>query len=62
MPMTAKSKFRDNFEEDNEIGVGMKRINDIQESDLSLLVPQNFFEIPYLSQINVKKKGMESFN
>jgi len=27
-----------------------------------LLVPENFYEIPYISQINVKKKGMEAFN
>lgn len=26
------------------------------------LVPENFNEIPYLSQINTKKKTMETFN
>ena len=26
------------------------------------MIPDNFSEIPYLSQINIKKKGMESFN
>jgi hypothetical protein len=25
-------------------------------------LPENFSEIPYLSQINVKKKGMETLN
>ena len=26
------------------------------------LIPENFSEIPYLNQINVKKRSMESFN
>lgn len=26
------------------------------------LIPENFHEIPYLTQINIKKKSMESFN
>ena len=30
--------------------------------DLLNLIPENFNEIPYISQINVKKKSMESFN
>ena len=30
--------------------------------DLMNLVPDNFSEIPYVSQINVKRKAMESFN
>lgn len=30
--------------------------------DLLSLIPDNFSEIPYLAQINVKKKSMESFN
>ena len=30
--------------------------------DLMTLVPENFQEIPYLAQINTKKKSMESFN
>lgn len=32
------------------------------ESDLLLLLPDNFTEIPYVSSIIVKKKGMEAFN
>ena len=30
--------------------------------DLLNLIPENFAEIPYLAQINVKKRSMESFN
>ena len=30
--------------------------------DLLNLIPDNFNEIPYISQINVKKRSMESFN
>ena len=30
--------------------------------DLLSLIPENFQEIPYVSQINVKKRSMESFN
>jgi hypothetical protein len=40
----------------------VKKGGENMEFDLALLVPQNFFEIPYLTQINVKKKGMEAFN
>jgi len=32
------------------------------EVDLIALIPENFSEIPYISQINVKKKVMENFN
>jgi hypothetical protein len=32
------------------------------EIDLHSLTPENFNEIPYLTQINIKKKGMELFN
>lgn len=32
------------------------------EVDLLSLIPENFTEIPYLSQINTKKKSMETFN
>ena len=30
--------------------------------DLLSLIPENFNEIPYISQINSKKRGMEAFN
>lgn len=30
--------------------------------DLSSIVPDNFSEIPYITQINAKKKVMETFN
>lgn len=30
--------------------------------DLGTLLPENFNEIPYLTQINVKKKAMETLN
>lgn len=30
--------------------------------DLLNLVPENFNEIPYIHQINVKRKAMEKFN
>ena len=33
-----------------------------QQVDLSLLVPENFSEIPYVNQINTKRRAMESFN
>jgi hypothetical protein len=32
------------------------------EVDLSSIVPDNFSEIPYITQINAKKKVMETFN
>jgi len=32
------------------------------EVDLLSLIPDNFNEIAYISQINQKKKGMEAFN
>jgi hypothetical protein len=32
------------------------------EVDLLSLIPDNFNEIAYISQINLKKKGMEAFN
>lgn len=32
------------------------------EVELSSLLPENFNEIPYLTQINIKKKAMETFN
>jgi hypothetical protein len=34
----------------------------IIEVDLSSIVPDNFSEIPYITQINAKKKVMETFN
>ena len=34
----------------------------MEAADLLTLVPENFNEIPYISQINVKRKSMESFN
>jgi hypothetical protein len=30
--------------------------------DLSSIIPDNFSEIPYITQINAKKKVMETFN
>ena len=30
--------------------------------DLNNLVPENFNEIPYINQINTKRKGMETLN
>ena len=30
--------------------------------DLLSLIPENFSEIPYVTQINAKKKVMEQFN
>lgn len=30
--------------------------------DLLTLLPENFSEVPYISQINAKKKGMEALN
>ena len=35
---------------------------DSEPIDLLNLIPENFQEIPYLSQINTKRKSMESFN
>lgn len=32
------------------------------EVDLLSVIPDNFNEIPYITQINAKKKVMESFN
>jgi hypothetical protein len=32
------------------------------EVDLLTLLPDNFNEIPYITQINAKKKAMEGFN
>jgi hypothetical protein len=32
------------------------------EVDLLSMIPENFAEIPYLTQINTKKKSMEAFN
>lgn len=32
------------------------------EVDLLTVIPENFNEIPYITQINAKKKVMESFN
>ena len=41
----------------------MKDISvNIIEVDLSSIVPDNFSEIPYITQINAKKKVMETFN
>jgi hypothetical protein len=34
----------------------------IIEVDLSSIIPDNFSEIPYITQINAKKKVMETFN
>ena len=34
----------------------------IIEVDLSPIIPDNFSEIPYITQINAKKKVMETFN
>ena len=34
----------------------------LEPADLLTLIPENFNEIPYISQINVKKKSMETFN
>jgi len=33
-----------------------------QQIDISNLTPENFSEIPYINQINVKRKSMEQFN
>lgn len=33
-----------------------------QQIDIANLVPENFSEIPYVSQINVKRRTMEQFN
>ena len=35
---------------------------DQSQIDLSNLVPSNFNEIPYITQINAKRKAMEQFN
>jgi hypothetical protein len=42
--------------EDAEEGDGQSLV------DLLNLLPDNFSEIPYLNQINVKRKAMESLN
>ena len=34
----------------------------IIEVDLTSIIPDNFNEIPYITQINAKKKVMETFN
>jgi Required for nuclear transport of RNA pol II C-terminus 1 len=34
----------------------------IIEVDLTSIIPDNFSEIPYITQINAKKKVMETFN
>ena len=34
----------------------------MEPADLLTLIPENFNEIPYISQINIKKKSMEAFN
>lgn len=34
----------------------------IIEVDLTSIIPENFSEIPYITQINAKKKVMETFN
>jgi hypothetical protein len=36
--------------------------NGQQEIDLLTLLPANFSEIPYITQINVKRKALEQFN
>ena len=33
-----------------------------EPADLLNFIPENFQEIPYIAQINVKRKSMESFN
>jgi len=37
-------------------------MEEAEQVDLTLLLPDNFMEIPYLTQINVKRRALEAFN